>query len=100
MIKFSEYNCPPLGILSLAAEDNTLVGLWIEGQKYFLSSYKNNLVRFDDDITLCKAKEWLDRYMNGEKPDISELKLAPKGSEFRQTVWRILCEIPYGKTTT
>ena len=38
--------------------------------------------------------------MNGEKPDISELKLAPKGSEFRQTVWRILCEIPYGKTTT
>lgn len=100
MIKFSEYNCPPLGILSLVAEDNTLVGLWIEGQKYFLSSYKNNLVRFDDDITLCKAKEWLDRYMNGEKPDISELKLAPKGSEFRQTVWRILCEIPYGKTTT
>lgn len=100
MIKFSEYNCPPLGTLSLAAEDNTLVGLWIEGQKYFLSSYKKNLVRFDNDITLCKAKEWLDRYMNGEKPDISELKLAPKGSEFCQAVWRILCKIPYGKTTT
>ncbi len=38
--------------------------------------------------------------MNGEKPKISELKLAPKGGEFRQSVWKILCEIPYGETTT
>ncbi len=100
MIKFSEYNCSPLGALTLAAEDSKLIGLWIEGQKYFLSSFKNNLVRSDDDVTLCNAKEWLSRYMNGEKPKISELELAPKGSEFRQTVWRILCEIPYGETIT
>lgn len=100
MIKFSEYNCLPLGTLTLAAEDNKLVGMWIEGQKHFLSSFKNNLVRSDNDITLCNAKEWIKRYMNGEKPEISELELAPKGSEFRQAVWKILCEIPYGETTT
>lgn len=100
MIKFTEYDCQPLGRLTLAAENNKLVGLWIEGQKYFRSAYKDGFVRCDDDITLCKAKEWLDRYMNGEKPKISELDLAPKGGEFRQTVWKILCEIPYGETTT
>lgn len=100
MIISCEYNFPPLGTLTLAAENNKLVGLWIEGQKYFLSSYKNNFVRSDNDITLCKAKEWLDRYMNGERPEIYELELAPKGSEFRQAVWKFLCEIPYGETTT
>ena len=29
-----------------------------------------------------------------------ELSLAPVGSKFRQEVWRILCEIPYGEVIT
>lgn len=36
----------------------------------------------------------------GEKPDISEINLAPEGSEFAKRVWQILCEIPYGEVTT
>lgn len=28
------------------------------------------------------------------------MPLAPVGSEFRQNVWTILCEIPYGEVTT
>ncbi|MCI9156887.1 MAG: methylated-DNA--[protein]-cysteine S-methyltransferase, partial [Lawsonibacter sp.] len=43
---------------------------------------------------------WLDRYFAGERPAISELPLAPIGSEFRKEVWQVLCEIPYGETTT
>ena len=46
------------------------------------------------------ARAWLDRYFAGEKPEISELPLAPIGGEFRQAVWKILCEIPYGQGTT
>ena len=46
------------------------------------------------------AKKWLDAYFAGEKPAISELPLAPNGGEFRQAVWDILCEIPYGQCTT
>ena len=34
------------------------------------------------------------------RPAISELPLAPAGSEFRQEVWKLLCEIPYGEVTT
>ncbi len=100
MIKFSEQSFPLLGKLTFAAEDNRLVGLWLEGQKYFLSSYKNDLVRDDDDPTLFRAKEWIGRYVNGEKPEINELELAPNGGGFRQAVWKILCEIPYGEVTT
>lgn len=28
------------------------------------------------------------------------IRLCPKGSVFRQEVWKLLCEIPYGETTT
>jgi len=40
------------------------------------------------------------RYFEGKKPQISELPLAPIGGEFRQTVWKMLTEIPYGKVIT
>ena len=49
---------------------------------------------------LIKTKKWLDKYFNYEKPKTDELPLAPIGSEFRQRVWKILCEIPYGEVTT
>ena len=42
----------------------------------------------------------VDRYFAKENPSIKEIPLAPIGGEFRQKVWKILCEIPYGKTTT
>lgn len=54
-----------------------------------------------DDCPVFKtAKNWLDRYFTGEKPVISELPLRPIGGEFRQGVWNILREIPYGEVTT
>ena len=54
----------------------------------------------DDLDIFARAKDWLDRYFAGKQPAITDLPLAPTGSEFRQEVWRILCEIPYGKVTT
>ncbi|MDR1183746.1 MAG: methylated-DNA--[protein]-cysteine S-methyltransferase [Coriobacteriales bacterium] len=42
---------------------------------------------------------WLDAYFAGENPPVA-FPLAPYGSPFRQVVWRILGEIPYGHTTT
>ena len=42
---------------------------------------------------------WLDKYFFGRKPAVSDLPLAPLGGEFRQSVWKILCGIPYGGVT-
>lgn len=47
-----------------------------------------------------KTKKWLDRYFKGKKPEISELPISPTGNDFRQRVWQILCEIPYGEICT
>lgn len=89
----------PVGSILLAERDGGLIGLWIEGQKYYFGSVKDTIAEKETPI-LTAAKKWLDRYFAGEKPEISEVALAPIGSDFRQRVWQILCEIPYGETTT
>ena len=89
-----------VGELLIVTNEKSLVGLWIENQKYFPSEFKKEVV-FNDDIEIMKeTKKWLDLYFSGKKTDISSLSLNPYGNEFRQRVWKILCEIPYGKTTT
>lgn len=90
----------PLGQLTLASDGEAIIGLWIEGQKYFAAGIPTNLPVSDDLPVFWKARDWLDRYFSGERPLPGELPLAPQGSAFRQSVWRILCEIPYGQTVT
>ena len=99
MIYTTHYKSP-IGDLLLASKDNKLIGLWIEGQKYYKSNFLEEMKENENDKTLLKAKKWLDRYFNKEKPSIKELEFNPMGSEFRKTVWKILCDIPYGKVTT
>ena len=99
MIYSTHYNSP-LGDILLASKDNKLIGLWIEGQKYYLSNLKEEIKENGEEEILTKTKKWLDRYFKGDKPDIHELELNPIGSEFRQEVWGILKRIPYGKTIT
>lgn len=99
MIYVSECKSP-LGKITLASDGENLIGLWIEGQKYYFSSLKQEIIKQDNLEIFNKTKKWLERYFNKEKPQIAELKLAPIGNEFRQNVWKILKKIPYGETTT
>ena len=90
----------PLGTLTLASDGEKLTGLWIAGQKYFAAGTPTNLPICGDLPVFLQARGWLDRYFAGERPAASELPLAPQGSAFRQSVWTILCQIPYGQTMT
>ena len=90
----------PVGLITLACDGESLVGLWLEGQKYYGGFIAGKMTENDSFSIFDDAKKWLERYFKGEKPAISELALAPIGGDFRQTVWRILCEIPYGEVTT
>ena len=90
----------PVGQITLASDGQNLVGLWLKGQKYFGDTV-NEEMKTADDLDIFKAtNNWLNRYFAGENPAISELALAPIGGTFRQEVWRLLCEIPYGEVTT
>ncbi|MDD3403339.1 MAG: methylated-DNA--[protein]-cysteine S-methyltransferase [Hespellia sp.] len=90
----------PIGILTLASDGDSLVGLWIEGQKYHGDTMFDAMTEQKDLPVFDTAKKWLNQYFDGKQPAISELPLAPVGSDFRKSVWRILCEIPYGEVTT
>lgn len=97
---YSMYYDSPVGRLLLAEKEGALAGLWIEGQKYFPGALCEEMEERADSAVLNQTKEWLDRYFRGEKPAVRELPLAPAGSVFRQEVWKLLCEIPYGEVTT
>jgi len=99
MIYITYYNSPT-GKILLASKDNKLIGLYIKGQKYYISNLKDEICENNKDEILVKAKNWLDLYFNNKKPNINELELNPIGSDFRKTVWKILCKIPYGKVIT
>lgn len=90
----------PLGSLTLASDGKSLCGLWIEGQKYFNGTIKEEMEEKDDMPVFDQTKDWLDRYFAKQTPTVFELSLAPAGSRFRQNVWDILCQIPYGHVVT
>lgn len=90
----------PVGQLTIAGDERGLAGLWLEGQKYFGGTVPGELRPRDDLAVFSQARDWLDRYFSGKKPVPGELPLTPIGGEFRQTVWKLLCEIPYGQLVT
>ncbi len=102
MLYYKDIYQSPVGIITLACDGDgsNLVGLWTEGQKYHGGTISEAMVGKRGIQLLDTAKEWLDRYFAGEKPGIAEFPLAPIGGEFRQGVWDILREIPYGEVMT
>jgi len=88
----------PLGKIQAAARGNALTGLWFIGQKYFpvdTDSYKNE----PDYPVFVSLKNWLEDYFAKKIPKAG-IPLAPDGTIFQQAVWKLLLEIPYGKTST
>ena len=90
----------PLGPITLACDGDKLTGLWLEGQKYYGAGLLQNAQEKDSAPIFTAAKSWLNRYFGGENPNAFELPLSPAGSEFRQGVWALLREIPYGEVVT
>lgn len=87
-----------LGDILLAADEIGLTGLWFFGQSHFAETLPTEQIE-QETVILAQAKEWLDVYFSGKEPDFTP-PLHPIGSPFRQAVWRILLQIPYGQTTT
>ena len=87
----------PLGLLTVVAENEKLIALVIDGQKYAERHFAGE-ARDKETPILQLAKNWLEQYFDGKKPDVTVLPLAPKGTDFQRKVWNALLEIPYGQT--
>ena len=88
-----------IGLLYLISDGESLIGCYLEGQKYFPNNIDNYYMNEELSI-LVKSKSWLEKYFNGENPSIDEILLSFNGTEFRNTVWGLLKEIPYGEIVT
>ena len=88
----------PLGRILLAADEVGLTGLWFDGAKYFADGLPAEHTERETPV-LSEARRWLDLYFAGREPGFLP-PLHPIGSAFRQAVWTVLLQIPYGHTTT
>ena len=95
---FTQHYDSPLGGILLAADEAGLTGLWFDGEKYFADSLPADHADRETPV-LAETRRWLDRYFSGSEPDFTP-PLHPVGSAFRQSVWELLLQIPYGRTTT
>ena len=92
----------PLGELTVVADGDALVGLYFPAHTRL-----PDVVTFGDaidiaspdmpDRLLADAREQLGEYFAGRRTAF-DLPLAPQGDAFRQQVWALLREIPYGET--
>lgn len=95
---FVQHYDSPLGGILLAADGIGLRGLWFDGQKYLARDLPAERIG-QDTPALAEARRWLDIYFAGSQPDFLP-PLHPVGTAFRQSVWEILLQIPYGRTAT
>lgn len=88
-----------IGLLYLISDGESLYGCYLENQKYFpndIDDYQLN----DELNVFIESKVWLEKYFNGENPSIDEIPLNFNETEFRNTVWKVLKEIPFGEVIT
>lgn len=96
---YSSTYISPLGALFLESDENYLIGL---KNSYRRQHGQTSLSSFSDGSKLpCiqQAKNWLDIYFSGQKPDFTP-PLSLLGSDFQKQVWQLLLDIPYGTLTT
>lgn len=90
----------PVGALTIASDGQAVCGLWLDGQKYHGATIPEKMVPDDDAAGFAELRAWLEAYFAGDPQPISDVPLAPRGSEFQQAVWKRLIAIPHGELTT
>ncbi|KKF99461.1 methylated-DNA--[protein]-cysteine S-methyltransferase [Methanosarcina mazei] len=86
----------PIGPLLLAGDE--------EGLKYLNIRKGKKKIEVPDDWQenkefFSEISGQFEAYFAGQLKSF-DVKLAPEGTEFQKSVWRALCEIPYGETRT
>lgn len=98
-MKYKTFYSSIIGNLTLISDGKYLTHIVLEKEKYY-QNLKNE-AKTENNLEIFKqTKTWLDKYFNGEKPHIDNLKLKLEGTNFEIKVWNIIKKIPYGKLIT
>ncbi len=96
----TEYKSTIGNIIICCDENENIIGLWFEGQKYFADNIDGKFIVNDKLKIFKKTKNGLSKYFEGKKTNIKEIPIRFMGTTFQKAVWKILCKIPYGKVRT
>lgn len=86
----------PLGQITLAACNNQLVGIWLDGQAHWPDL--SNCVPDTGQPVLQQAKAQLQDYFAGQRQQFDLPLTLATGTAFQQSVWQALLAIPFGAT--
>jgi methylated-DNA-[protein]-cysteine S-methyltransferase len=86
----------PVGPLLLMSDGTSLTGLHTDNDKH-RPAVQFDWVRDDNVAPFAQAIAQLQAYFDGRLTEF-DLPLAPQGTAFQMTVWRELCNIPFGET--
>jgi methylated-DNA-[protein]-cysteine S-methyltransferase len=86
----------PVGPLLLMSDGTSLTGLHTESDKH-RPAVQSDWIRDDAATPFAQVKAQLRGYFEGRLTEF-DLPLAPQGTKFQMTVWRELCNIPFGET--
>ena len=89
----------PIGPMTVVAEGEAIVGIWMDDQRHLPPDAKFGRPDPGDSVVLKEAERQLGEYFAGERSAF-ELPLAPVGTPFQRRVWDALREIPYGETVS
>lgn len=90
------YTCKietPLGTAYALSDGTAITGLRYKKGPYSGAEDNAQLPVF------AALRDWLSEYFGGKNPEVL-LPIAVSGTAFRQDIWAMLREIPYGKTVT
>lgn len=96
----------PIGPLTLVADGGALTAVYMENHKRGPApealGTRVRLAGHDDGaaagaVVLARTRDQLGEYFAGDRREF-DVPLAPAGNPFRQRVWALLREIPYGET--
>lgn len=94
------YHETPLGKVLLTSTGTALTGLYFKTQPTEFDAHTEKPVLHDNLPVFLQTKKWLDMYFKGQNPAPDVIPLEPRGNTFRQSVWYLLRQIPYGEVTT
>ena len=88
----------PLGTITLACDEDAVIGLWFNGQRHYGNILPPETERREHPL-LREAKRWLDIYFSGREPDFLP-PMRYDSTPFRKCICDIMLTIPYGQTMT
>lgn len=96
--RYYNFVTTPLGRMVAAASANGIAGLWFEGQRYFPDP--SAWVLTSEQPLLVQLQEQLNQYFARQRARFELALDLSAGTAFQQSVWRALCTIPYGASTS